>query len=144
MEVLMSPRKLILGLVLLLSALPLLGQVDKATIEAVALDQSKAPLPGVTVTVSRPETGYSAVSVTDSAGMARFLSLQPWTYQVSFQLEGFAPVNQKKLSLLVGEHAKLTVTTQAQSSESITVSADVPIVDVHKTDSSTNIIPEQI
>src|SRR6185369_7556195 len=37
-----------------------------------------------------------------------------------------------------------TTVMQAASSESITVSADVPVVDVHKTDSSTNILPEQI
>jgi hypothetical protein len=141
----MSFRTLpLLLLVLLLFALPLSAQVDKATIEAVALDQSKAPLPGVTVTVTRPETGFAAVGVTDTSGIARFLSLSPGTYSVEFTLEGFAPVKEPKLVLLVGQNAKLGVTMQAKTSETITVSATPDVVDVHKTDSSTNIVPEQI
>ncbi|MGZ4809815.1 MAG: TonB-dependent receptor [Thermoanaerobaculia bacterium] len=120
------------------------AQVDKASIEAVAFDQSKAPLPGVTVTVTRPETGFETVSVTDSAGLARFSALSPGEYQVQFALEGFAPLKQSKIVLRVGENAKLAVTMKAAASETITVSADAPIVDVHKTDSSTNITPEQI
>ena len=140
----MSFRKLPLLVLALLVAVPTFAQVDKATIEALALDQSKAPLPGVTVTVTRPETGFSSVGVTDSAGIARFFSLAPGNYAVEFTLEGFAPVKEPKLALLVGQNAKLGVTMQAKTSETITVSATPDVVDVHKTDSSTNIVPEQI
>src|SRR5947209_12581720 len=140
----MSLRRLSLVLLALVLAFPALAQVDKATIEAVALDQSKAPLPGVTVTVTRSETGFSAASVTDAAGTARFLSLTPGTYAVELALEGFATVKEPKLVLLVGQNAKLSVTLQAKTSETITVSATPDVVDVHKTDSSTNIVPEQI
>jgi hypothetical protein len=133
------------GLILLSSlATTAFGQIDKASMEAVALDQSKAPLPGVTVTVTRPDTGYETAAVTDSAGLARFPSLTPGDYQVQFVLEGFAPLKQSKVVLRVGENAKVAVTMKATASETITVSADAPVVDVHKTDSSTNIVPEQI
>jgi hypothetical protein len=127
-----------------LAALPAAAQIDKGTIEAVALDQSRAPLPGVTVTVSRPETGYENVGVTDSSGAARFPALTPGNYLVAFSLEGFASVAAQQLVLRVGQEAKLSAVMQASASETITVSADAPIVDVHKTDSSTNILPEQI
>jgi hypothetical protein len=95
----------------------------------VALDQSKSPLPGVTVTVARPETGYQNVAVTDSAGEATFPALQPGNYEVSFALEGFAPVNAQKLTLRVGHRANVAVTMQASASETITVSAEAPVVD---------------
>ena len=140
----MSLRRISLVLLAVLMAIPAVAQVDKATIEAVALDQSKAPLPGVTVTVTRPETGFSSVGVTDTSGIARFLSLAPGSYAVEFTLEGFAPIKEPRLVLLVGQNAKLGVTMQARTSETITVSATPDVVDVHKTDSSTNIIPEQI
>src|SRR5437016_2252646 len=110
-----SIRKLSLVLFALLISLPLFAQVDKATIEAVALDQSKAPLPGVTVTVARPETGFASVAITDSAGIARFLSLAPGDYAVEFALEGFAPVKEPKVVLLVGQNAKLSVTLHAKA-----------------------------
>ena len=125
-------------------ALPLAAQVDKASIEAVALDQSKAALPGVTVTVTRPETGFENVGVTDAAGLARFSALTPGEYQVRFNLEGFAPVKDSRVVLRVGENARVAVELRATASEEITVAADAPVVDVHKTDGSTNIVPEQI
>lgn len=136
--------RLVPVLLLLLCSLPLFGQVDKASIEAIALDQSKAALPGVTVTVARPETGFQITNVTDANGLARFLALTPGNYQVSFNLEGFAPVKAQKLTIVVGQTAKVAVTMQQRASETITVTAEAPIVDVHKTDASTNILPEQI
>lgn len=131
-------------LLLLLLAVPLSAQVDKAAVDAVALDQTRAALPGVTVTVLRPETGYQATAVTDVAGLAHFTALAPGNYELSFTLEGFAPVKAQKLTLLVGQTAKVAVTMRQAASETITVTAAALMVDVHKTDSSTNIIPEQI
>lgn len=137
-------RKLLLVLIALLLALPAFAQIDKATIEAVVLDQSKAPLPGVTVTVSRAATGFSQTAVTDASGTAHFVALPPATYAVEFTLEGFATVREPALSLVVGQNAKMTITMQAKTSETITVSAAPEVVDVHKTDVSSNIVPEQI
>ncbi len=138
------PRKLIFAVLAMLLAIPSFAQIDKATIEAVALDQAKAPLPGVTVTARRPETGFEIVDVTDAAGVARFNALSPGKYQISFALEGFAPVKEQNLTLLVGQTTKIAVTLQQSASETITVTSAAPMVDVHKTDSSTNIVPEQI
>lgn len=138
------PLILLCLVAVLLAALPALAQIDKGSIEAVALDQTRSPLPGVTVTLTRPETGYESVAVTDAAGMARFPALTPGNYEVSLSLEGFAPVAAQKVVLRVGQEAKLSFVMQASTSETITVSAEAPIVDVHKTDSSTNIVPEQI
>lgn len=137
----LSPLVLLL---LLVTAASAFAQVDKASIEAVALDQTRAALPGVTVTVTRPETGFTTTNVTDTAGVARFNALAPGSYEVTFELEGFAAIRQQKVVLLVGQTAKMNGVMQQAASETITVSAAVPVVDVHKTDSSTNIVPEQI
>lgn len=131
-------------LCLTFTALPAFAQIDKGLIDAVATDQSGAPLPGVTVTVSRAEVGFEAIDVTDTSGTARFPALTPGTYRVQFALEGFAPVQAQTVTVRVGQQAKLTAVMQASASETITVSAEAPIVDVHKTDSSSNIVPEQI
>jgi hypothetical protein len=82
--------------------------------------------------------------VTDSSGTARFLSLAPGVYTVQFALDGFGTVKEPNLTLVVGQNAKVAVTMQQKASETITVSATPDLVDVHKTDSSTNIVPEQI
>ncbi len=138
----MPTRSLLLVVLALLLAVPIFAQVDTAIIEAVALDQSKAPLPGVTVT--RPETGLAVVGVTDSTGTARFLSLAPGNYAVEFALEGFASVKETKVVLVLGEHRKVPAVMQAKTSDVITVNAATEVVDLHKTDTSTNILPEQI
>lgn len=132
------------SILLFLAAATAFAQIDKGSIEGVALDQTRAPLPGVTVTLTRPETGLQDVAVTDITGTARFLSLQPGNYEVAFALEGFAPVPPEKVVLRVGQQARVSAVLQTAASETITVSAEAPIVDVHKTDSSTNIVPEQI
>jgi len=138
------PLALLCLLIVAFAAIPALAQVDRGSIEALALDQTRAPLPGVTVTVTRPEVGFETSNVTDSSGTARFPALAPGNYEVAFNLEGFAPVAAQKVVLRIGQEAKLSVLMQASTSETITVSAEAPIVDVHKTDSSTNIVPEQI
>jgi hypothetical protein len=124
---------------------PARAQVADAVIEVLVQDQSQAVLPGVTVTVLRPDTGYTQTSVTDSTGVVRFIALQPGTYNVKAELAGFTTVNQEGITLRVGQTAKLTMSLGiAKVGETVNVVAEAPMVDVFKTDSSTNIVPEQI
>jgi hypothetical protein len=136
---------LAVGLLLATAPPPARAQVADAVIEVLAQDQSQAILPGVTVTVTRPDTGFSRTDVTDATGMARFVALPPGTYTVTVALAGFTTVTQEGVTLRVGQTARLAVTLAvAQVAETVNVVATVPLVDVYKTDSSTNIVPEQI
>jgi hypothetical protein len=124
---------------------PARAQVADAVIEVLVQDQSQAILPGVTVTVLRPDTGFTQDNVTDATGVVRFIALQPGTYNVKAELSGFATVNQEGVTLRVGQTAKLAITLGiAKVGETVNVVAEAPVVDVFKTDSSTNIVPEQI
>ncbi len=142
------PRGFPILLALLLSvvsAARVAAQVADATIEVVALDTSGAVLPGVTVTVARPDTGFTQSVVTDAAGLARAIALPPGTYTVRIELSGFATTNEERVTLRVGQTARLNVTMRVASvAETVTVTGEAPLVDVFKTDSSTNIVPEQI
>src|SRR5947207_13823485 len=104
----MQLRARILVLLCLLVAIPVFAQVDKGAIEAVALDQSKAPLPRVTVTVTRPETRFTTVVATDASAAARAHALQHAMYNLQSALDGFAPVNERAISILAGRAPKLT------------------------------------
>jgi hypothetical protein len=132
--------------VLLACAVPgLYAQVADAVIEVTVVDESNQVIPGATVTVLRPDTGFQQVSTTDATGTARVVALQPGAYDVKLELAGFATVDQKGVTLRVGQTARLTVTlTVAKVAETVNVVAELPLVDVYKTDSSTNIVPEQI
>ena len=121
------------------------AQVADAAIEFVAVDESGAALPGVTVTVSRPDTGFQQTTVTDAVGFARAVALPPGAYEIKLELSGFATVVEQGLVVRVGQTARVAVTLKvAQVAETVNVVAQLPLVDVFKTDSSTNIVPEQI
>jgi hypothetical protein len=121
------------------------AQVADAAIEIVAIDESGAALPGVTVTVSRPETGFQQATATDAVGFARAVALPPGAYEIKLELSGFGTVVEKGLVLRVGQTARVAVTLKvARVAETVNVVAQMPLVDVYKTDSSTNIVPEQI
>jgi len=121
------------------------AQIADAVIEVVAQDEQQAMLPGVTVTVVKPDTGFTQNNVTDGTGSVRFMALPPGAYTVKIELAGFTTVNQEGVVVRVGQTAKLVVTLRvAQVAETVNVTAVAPLVDVFKTDSSTNIVPEQI
>ncbi|MFL6293268.1 MAG: carboxypeptidase-like regulatory domain-containing protein, partial [Thermoanaerobaculia bacterium] len=123
---------------------PALAQVSTASVEARVTDVDGGALPGVTVTLENAETGLTRVAVTGEAGDATLSALPPGTYKASFDLEGFSPVAQEGVVLRVGQTVQIRAELSAAVAESITVSSTVPLVDVYKTDTSTNIVPEQI
>lgn len=131
-------------LCLLLGAFPGAAQVSTGVFEVQVLDQQGLSTPGATVTVTSRETGLTRRLTTDPQGLVRFASLPPGTYDVRVELFGFSPVFQENVTLLVGEHLRLRMTLVPLVEEQVTVTAQVPLVDVYKTDTSTNIIPEQI
>lgn len=139
-----------LGLLLALLALAGLGgpawaQVESGSLAVKAVDESGAPVPGASVTVRSVESGRERVQTTDAAGVARFVALPPGSYRAQCDLTGFASVVQESVPVRVGQSVALDVTLKvAGVAETVTVSADVPLVDLYKTDSSTNITPEQI
>src|SRR5437867_8917064 len=72
------------------SPAPALAQATTGTISGTVTDESKAVLPGATVTVKNVETGSTRTLVTDDRGRFRALELPPGLYSVSAELPGFA------------------------------------------------------
>lgn len=138
-------RMTVLGILLALVGAPAWAQIADGTVEVVVVDQSGGALPGVTVQIVSTETGLERVTVTGPQGTARVPAVPPGLYKVTFELQGFTTVVQDNVSLRVGQTVRLNVTLKvAQLAETVNVVAEVPLVDVFKTDSSTNIVPEQI
>jgi hypothetical protein len=119
----------LLGALAGLAPQPAGAQVADGVIEVMAQDESKAVLPGVTVTVLRPDTGFTQTNVTDSNGVARFIALPPGTYTVKVELQGFATINQEGVTILVGQTAKLTMTMKVgMVAETVNVIGESPMV----------------
>jgi hypothetical protein len=137
-------RLLVAAVLLVMPATPAAAQIADAVIEVVVLDQTDQILPGATVTIARPETGFSQTLVTDGNGMARLPAVPPGAYTIKAELAGFAATEQE-ITVRVGQTARISMGLRVSGvGEEVTVTATTPLVDVYKTDSSTNIVPEQI
>ncbi len=129
----------------LLLALPARAQVADAVLEVVVQDETRQALPGAALTLTRPDTGFTRAAVSGPAGSARLAGLVPGAYKLEVSLSGFATLVQEPLVLRVGQTARLEATLKvAQVAETVTVEASAPLVDVFRTDSSSNVVPEQI
>ena len=126
-------KRLVILLSVLLIAVtgPAFAQSTTGTIEVIVTDSSGAPLPGVTVTASASDTNTRRTEVTGTDGTATLVSLQPSTrYTVESSLEGFGKAQNTNVLVRSAQTATVRVTlTMASVSESITVTADAPIVD---------------
>ncbi len=109
-------------------------------ISGTVTDASGAVIPGVTVTALNGETGVSASTVTDSAGIYRFGTLAPGTYSVTFDAKGFGKQQKTGARIAVNEiaevNAQLSVATATQS---VTVTTVPPILQTEKADVHTDI-----
>ena len=118
--------------ILMASAGAMMGAVTTGTIQVIVTDSSGNGLPGVTVTASAADTTTKRTDVTNSQGMATISSLEPSSqYVVDAGLEGFGKAQTKSVNVRSSQTATVRMTLQmAAVSESITVTADSPIVDV--------------
>jgi hypothetical protein len=110
------------------AALPLRAQEQRASIEGTVTDSSGAALPGATVE-ARSEAGGSASAVTDGTGAFRLQALPPGRYEVSASLSGFT-ASVVNVGLSLGQHARVEMSLKVGTvSETIQVTAEVPLVD---------------
>ncbi|MBZ5556507.1 MAG: TonB-dependent receptor [Acidobacteriia bacterium] len=107
-------------------------------------DDTKAVLPGATVTAVNLETGVQTVAISDARGEYR-MRLQPGPYKVQAELSGFAPVVLARVELLVGQNATVPMTLKvAQINEALTVTAESPLVDVSSSQVAGNVDRRQM
>jgi hypothetical protein len=124
-------------------ALPVAAQVDTGTIEVNARGPEGEAVSGVAILVVNAKTGVRRATVSDARGLAIIPALEPGAYEVSVSLAGFAPAEQDVV-IRLGQTAKVAFSMSVLVTASISVTAEVPMVDVYKSDTSTNVTPEQI
>ncbi|MDO8632698.1 MAG: TonB-dependent receptor [Phycisphaerales bacterium] len=102
------------------------------TIAGVVKDTSGAVLPGTTVEVASPALIEKVRSVvTDGAGQYRIVNLPPGVYSVSFTLTGFSGVKRDGIEVTANFTSSVNGDLKVGAvAETITVSAESPIVDV--------------
>jgi len=115
----------------LLSAVPLCAQEQTGSIQGTVKDSSGAVLPGVTVEARSPSLVGVSTAVTDADGSFRFPALPPGTYSITATLGGFADKKSEGIVLTLGQTLKLDLAMALKGlSESVSVTAEAPLIDV--------------
>jgi hypothetical protein len=124
-------RFLVLLVVLLACAAPLFA-ATYGTVKVLATDSAGAAIPGATVEATSPVFIGTRTAVTDASGVALLTGLVPGSYTVKVSLSGFqtvttnAKVSQNEVTDVAATLAMSSV------SESITVTAEAPIVETKR------------
>ena len=136
-------RFLRLVLFLLLAATPLMAQEQTASIIGSVTDPSGAVLPGVTVEAVRTPGGNRFSTQTDAGGNFRFASIPSGTYTVTATLSGMEPASIRNVEARLGTSPRVDLKLGLSAvSETISVTAEAPVVDVTTSATATSIRAE--
>jgi hypothetical protein len=115
-----------------IAVLPVAASAQTSTIAGTVRDTSGAVLPGVTVEASSPVLIEKVRSVTtDGSGQYKIIQLRPGSYTVTFTLPGFQVVKRENVELTSDFTASINADMKVGAvEETITVSAESPVVDV--------------
>jgi hypothetical protein len=115
-----------------LAFLPAIASAQTSAIAGTVRDTSGAVLPGVTVEVASPALiERTRSSVTDGSGQYKVDALRPGVYSVTFTLPGFNTVKRDNVELTSDFTATINSEMKVGAvEETITVSAESPVVDV--------------
>jgi len=131
-------------LAIALCAWPVSAQEQRGSIEGIVKDASGAVLPGATVSLAGG-SGVKLDAVSDAQGGYRFPSLLPGTYTVTANLQGFNAGKVENVPVALGQIKKVDFALAiAGMSETVSVTAESPLVDVRQSTRQTNIRQEQV
>ena len=118
---------------------------QQASIIGTVTDETKALLPGVTVSIAELSTGNQYSAVTNGKGEYRLPTVPPGTYKIQAELPGFSTAVLDKVELLVGQNAAIPFTMKLASvTETVTVAGESPLVDVSSSQVAGNVDRRQM
>lgn len=118
---------------------------QQASIAGTVADDTRAALPGVTVTATALDTGRVHTAVSDARGEYILRGLVPGRYKVQAELTGFSNVIVPDLELLVGQTRTVPFTMKVASlQETVTVTGESPLVDTSSTQVGGNVDRRQM
>jgi len=116
-----------------------------AALQGTVSDQSDAAIKATKVGITSKDQGWSRSTDTNDAGFYRFELLPAGIYAIKVSAAGFTTAEAKDVVVQVGSTTTQNFTLKPGAvSEVVEVTSAEPIVDIQKTDVSTNITPQQI
>ncbi len=123
-------RSVVAVLLVSLLAVSAYAQIQTGSITGVVMGTDEAALPGVSVTLTG--VGAPQTVVTDGQGRFRFNNLSPGTYALKGELAGYGTAARAGVSVNIGRNAEIAMTLNPSVEQTITVTAEAPLLDVRK------------
>jgi len=102
-------------------------------IEGVVRDEQGGVLPGATLSLRNADSGVTRTVTSESDGRYVFPALLPGRYVLRTELSGFAAQEVRDAVITIGLELRRDFTLKLQAvAETVTVSADAPVVDTTK------------
>src|SRR5205809_76415 len=139
-------RVLLLMCALLVSVASIAGaQIASGNIYGTVVDEQGGVLPGADVTLlSTSIGGAPRTTVTDSQGQFRFLNLDAGTYKLTVGLPSFSK-QEREVLVTTGINTNIAFNLKVKTvEETITVTAESPVVDIKKIGTATTLTSEEL
>jgi Carboxypeptidase regulatory-like domain len=124
-----------------LCLLPVFASGQGETTSAIAgevVDQSNSGIPGATVVLWSTENGLKRSLRTDTEGRFDFPQLQPGTYRVSAEADGFATQQRNSVTAALGQTQNVNFTLAVASArQDVVVIGDAPLLNTATPNTST-------
>jgi hypothetical protein len=105
------------------------AQDFRGAITGRVLDSSNARLPGVTVTATNVATNVASTTTTNGEGDYSILFLNPGTYTVTAELQGFKKVSRPNIQVSIGDKLEVNLTLDVgRMEETVSVTAESPLL----------------
>jgi Carboxypeptidase regulatory-like domain len=121
---------LVAGILCLCAASTALAQAGRGSVSGLVTDPAGAVVAGAKVVLLNQATGVTQHTVTSSAGLYTFISLNPGVYQITASQKGFKNVAQDKVTVTVDQVTQVNITLQIGAiSETVEVTQGVELVE---------------
>ena len=121
----------LIGLAWIVSTTAAPAQTQNVQLGGRVRDAAGLPLPGVTITLTEPTTGYTRFGVSAINGAYLLSNLRPGTYDVRVEITGFQTLIQTGLILRSGAAITLDWNLEvAGVAEVVTVTGEAPLVEL--------------
>jgi hypothetical protein len=128
-------------LLITMSALAVMAQSTvTGAIGGVIMNPNNEVVPGAAISVRNIETNNEETATSDGEGRFRVVNLQPGTYTVTINAQGFSPFTQEKVVVEVGRVTSLDVPLSVTGvTGTVQVTSEAPVINTTQQDFSTNV-----
>jgi hypothetical protein len=121
------------------------AQMTTGSMNGTILDVQGAAVANADVTVTDPETGSTRTTTSGNLGSYTIRELPPGTYNVRVKASGFSTLEQKKVTLLVGQTLTLNYTLKPGAVSTILeVTSQAPLIETTSSQIGGSVSPTEV